>query len=331
MIYLNDIRAFDADAQADAQYRADLAFFEEAYGDAISATSYVCQLKQFGLYTEDANGGVGSKISSAITKIGNKIIELYQALVDMIKDVIAKFKERAWLKSSDSQKLREIYRKDPKHYDQVKVYLKSGDLSFASFKDLNDYMNSVDEVIAKIEQHQADPKTLRGKFQIAARKLDAHKGTIAAVAGIMTAAWTGTQIAVKWKDWHYDSAVKNTEAIQAKATAQKTKAEAIIRRYERFKNENDGKDIMSKDLEMINLLSQMVVLTKKESSNYVTKVLAISKKCDTSFLHLFLHGREHVNVGTYVNETLNTKKSDASDQNGILSSIGHARKLASGK
>jgi hypothetical protein len=185
MIYLKDIHKCDDQFMADKDYMETAEFIESCRTDINMARAHAQALDEFGLFTEAAEVSVNKGVSGMIKRLGNKILEIIEKIKTTISNAMKDFKAKIWESKSKEQQIREVTRKFPKQADQIRAAVNREDLSFATYKDLEDFYKSSDEILAAIEKRQVNPKSLRGKWEKAKQKIHDNEKLIATTATVL--------------------------------------------------------------------------------------------------------------------------------------------------
>lgn len=183
MIRQSYIHGMDSSFLDQEQREADRIFFNEQF-ELIDY--YTMQRETMEMFHESADDIdlVTEGVNDALRSIGNKIIEIINRVRKFITDVIDKIKEASWKKKDDDKKLAGLIKKDPALAKRVEIAVSEGKLELNSFKDLNTFYKTIDEVMDEIERGDADPKTIKGKITKARGVLEKNAKTLKAVAGV---------------------------------------------------------------------------------------------------------------------------------------------------
>ena len=175
------------------------------------------QEMELGIFTESGDDLYMESVKSAVTALGDKIIELLQRLKDFITGIPDKIKNASWNKADVDKKMDMIKKDDPKRYEAMKVYVDKGMLDFNTFKSMKDFYAGFDDLMDELEKKDADEKTLRGKFEKFKKSLVKNKDAIATTAAVLGLVATGTTIALNYKKFRneYDRALSNEASRQA--------------------------------------------------------------------------------------------------------------------
>lgn len=175
------------------------------------------QEMELGIFTESGDDLYMESVKSAVTALGDKIIELLQRLKDFITGIPDKIKNASWNKADVDKKMDMIKKDDPKRYEAMKVYVDKGMLDFNTFKSMKDFYAGFDDLMDELEKKDADEKTLRGKFEKFKKSLVKNKDAIATTAAVLGIVATGTTIALNYKKFRNESdrALSNEASRQA--------------------------------------------------------------------------------------------------------------------
>lgn len=175
------------------------------------------QEMELGIFTESGDDLYMESVKSAVTALGDKIIELLQRLKDFITGIPDKIKNASWNKADVDKKMDMIKKDDPKRYEAMKVYVDKGMLDFNTFKSMKDFYAGFDDLMDELEKKDADEKTLHGKFEKFKKSLVKNKDAIAATAAVLGLVATGTTIALNYKKFRNESdrALSNDASRQA--------------------------------------------------------------------------------------------------------------------
>ena len=187
------------------------------------------QEMELGIFTESGDDLYMESVKSAVTALGDKIIELLQRLKDFITGIPDKIKNASWNKADVDKKMDMIKEDDPKRYEAMKVYVDKGMLDFNTFKSMKDFYAGFDDLMDELEKKDADEKTLRGKFEKFKKSLVKNKDAIATTAAVLGLVATGTTIALNYKKFRNES----DRALSNEATRQADKANYMYTRMKK--------------------------------------------------------------------------------------------------
>ena len=195
------------------------------------------QEMELGIFTESGDDLYMESVKTAVTALGDKIIELLQRLKDFITGIPDKIKNASWNKADVDKKMDMIKKDDPKRYEAMKVYVDKGMLDFNTFKSMKDFYAGFDDLMDELEKKDADEKTLRGKFEKFKKSLVKNKDAIATTAAVLGLVATGTTIALNYKKFRNES----DRALSNEATRQADRANIMYARM------NKASKILAKD------------------------------------------------------------------------------------
>lgn len=143
------------------------------------------QEMDLGIFTEAADILYTEGVKEAVTKIGDKIIEIVKRIKDFIKSIPDKIKEATWSKSDVDKKMNIIKKQDPKKFEEIKVYVDKGMLDFNTFESMKKFYDGYDELLAELKKKEVDEKSLKGKLEKIKTSLNNNSETIKNVAGVL--------------------------------------------------------------------------------------------------------------------------------------------------
>lgn len=235
------------------------------------------QEMELGIFTESGDDLYMESVKSAVTALGDKIIELLQRLKDFITGIPDKIKNASWNKADVDKKMDMIKKDDPKRYEAMKVYVDKGMLDFNTFKSMKDFYAGFDDLMDELEKKDADEKTLRGKFEKFKKSLVKNKDAIATTAAVLGIVATGTTIALNYKKFRNES----DRALSNEASRQ---ADQANRMYARM---NKASKILAKDgvkgtMKMTILANTEVEVERQLNAN-VSKISTLKANLYTKF------------------------------------------------
>lgn len=211
MISTSFIHACDDAYMIESTYEDNAREIYELAGTLDVLSQQRHDLMSFGIFTESKEEYYTESVSSAIEKIGQKILDIIKKFKEFMDDLFRKWKERSWQKKDDVQKLREIERKDPKLAARMEAAIQNNQLDFRAFKDINDFYKNCDEVLKEAEKKNVDPKSLRGKWEKVKAELNDKQGNIAAIAAALSLVALGTGCVIKYQQYKSNCAKKIAE------------------------------------------------------------------------------------------------------------------------
>lgn len=235
------------------------------------------QEMELGIFTESGDDLYMESVKTAVTALGDKIIELLQRLKDFITGIPDKIKNASWNKADVDKKMDMIKKDDPKRYEAMKVYVDKGMLDFNTFKSMKDFYAGFDDLMDELEKKDADEKTLRGKFEKFKKSLVKNKDAIATTAAVLGLVATGTTIALNYKKFRNES----DRALSNEASRQ---ADQANRMYARM---NKASHILAKEgveghTKMAILANTEVEVERKLNAN-ISKISTLKANMYTKF------------------------------------------------
>ena len=235
------------------------------------------QEMELGIFTESGDDLYMESVKTAVTALGDKIIELLQRLKDFITGIPDKIKNASWNKADVDKKMDMIKKDDPKRYEAMKVYVDKGMLDFNTFKSMKDFYAGFDDLMDELEKKDADEKTLRGKFEKFKKSLVKNKDAIATTAAVLGLVATGTTIALNYKKFRNES----DRVLSNEASRQ---ADQANRMYARM---NKASKILAKDdvkgnMKMTILANTEVEVERQLNAN-VSKISTLKANLYTKF------------------------------------------------
>lgn len=232
MIYLKDIHKCDDQFMADKEYMETAEFIESCVVDSNLAVMHAQALEEFGLFTEEAKSSSGSAIASAIKALGNKIMELVNKLKETVRNIVNDWKAKVWESKSKEQQLREVIRKYPNRANEITAAVKREDLSFATYKDLEEFYKSSDEILSAIEKGNVDPKSLRGKWEATKKKINDNERLIQTTIAVLGFAATTAGLVLTYKKWKSDDMTKTNACIENYGKRVSANAEILAKSFQ---------------------------------------------------------------------------------------------------
>lgn len=320
MIRQSYIHGMDSSFLDQEQREADRIFFNEQF-ELIDY--YTMQRETMEMFHESADDIdlVTEGVNDALRSIGNKIIEIINRVRKFITDVIDKIKEASWKKKDDDKKLAGLIKKDPALAKRVEIAVSEGKLELNSFKDLNTFYKTIDEVMDEIERGDADPKTIKGKITKARGVLEKNAKTLKAVAGVAGSVLTIYNLYSVFKKAN----AANDGDIEQMRRAAETRADKYHRMAETINNQNssdDYRNLRSKAAMKAYAVSQYEQVTNGVISNKSKAKFALMKMMDrgiAAMSHQEHDTSESQLHGTFIRERNNAQNA----ANGYSKRINH--------
>ena len=235
------------------------------------------QEMELGIFTESGDDLYMESVKSAVTALGDKIIELLQRLKDFITGIPDKIKNASWNKADVDKKMDMIKKDDPKRYEAMKVYVDKGMLDFNTFKSMKDFYAGFDDLMDELEKKDADEKTLRGKFEKFKKSLVKNKDAIATTAAVLGLVATGTTIALNYKKFRNES----DRALSNEASRQADQANRMYARMDKA-SKILAKDDVKGNMKMTILANTEVEVERQLNAN-VSKISTLKANLYTKF------------------------------------------------
>ena len=235
------------------------------------------QEMELGIFTESGDDLYMESVKSAVTALGDKIIELLKRLKDFITGIPEKIKNASWNKADVDKKMDMIKKDDPKRYEAMKVYVDKGMLDFNTFKSMKDFYAGFDDLMDELEKKDADEKTLRGKFEKFKKSLVKNKDVIAATAAVLGLVATGTTIALNYKKFRNES----DRALSNEASRQADQANIMHARMDKA-SKILAKDGVEGNMKMTILANTELEVERQLNAN-VSKISTLKANLYTKF------------------------------------------------
>ena len=235
------------------------------------------QEMELGIFTESGDDLYMESVKSAVTALGDKIIELLQRLKDFITGIPDKIKNASWNKADVDKKMDMIKKDDPKRYEAMKVYVDKGMLDFNTFKSMKDFYAGFDDLMDELEKKDADEKTLRGKFEKFKKSLVKNKDAIATTAAVLGLVATGTTIALNYKKFRNES----DRALSNEASRQADQANRMYARMDKA-SKILAKDDVKGNMKMTILANTELEVERQLNAN-VSKISTLKANLYTKF------------------------------------------------
>ena len=235
------------------------------------------QEMELGIFTESGDDLYMESVKTAVTALGDKIIELLQRLKDFITGIPDKIKNASWNKADVDKKMDMIKKDDPKRYEAMKVYVDKGMLDFNTFKSMKDFYAGFDDLMDELEKKDADEKTLRGKFEKFKKSLVKNKDAIATTAAVLGLVATGTTIALNYKKFRNES----DRALSNEASRQADQANRMYARMDKA-SKILAKDDVKGNMKMTILANTELEVERQLNAN-VSKISTLKANLYTKF------------------------------------------------
>lgn len=161
-------------------------------------------------------------------RIGEKVVEMYEKFCAFMDRLITNIKSIGFSKKSDVQKLEILIRQHPELKDRAIAAVDSGALELKDISNLKELNAAFDEIM----KMDADPDTLKGKWQKAKRKFEnADKSALVKGAAAVTTVVTAV-VAVRTLSSKLAKSDKEYKDIQKNVRAQKDRIYAELNSHQ---------------------------------------------------------------------------------------------------
>ena len=267
MISRDYIHSMDEISDIERTYSNTMAFIENCFMDAKIFNIKKSDLEFFDEYTSESAEYIREGVTAAIKKIGDKIIEIVKRCKKFIKDKLSDLKNLKWRMSSDEKKIDTAIAKNPALADDIKIAIADGNIKISDIKDIKTFYDEVENIMNDMKKDQINPKSLKGRFEKAKKKLANAEKPIKAVLTLSASALglylTYRQIK-KLKsesDNHIEDVAKNSDSILDKITTERNALENIMER-----------DPSNKTASKMALLAEMTTETERISGKNISLV-----------------------------------------------------------
>ena len=154
------------------------------------------QEMELGIFTEAADTLYTEGVKEAVTKIGDKIIEIINRIMEFVKGIPDMFKNRGWDKADVVKRANMLKKDDPKKYDELKIYINKGMIDFNTYESMKDFYASYDDLLSELKKKDADEKTLKGKLDKMKKSLEDKEKAVKTVSTMLGLVVAGTTIAL---------------------------------------------------------------------------------------------------------------------------------------
>lgn len=181
--YIHSMDGIDITKQ---NYSETMSFIESCLMDIKLLGVEKSNLMLFDEYTVESEQYISEGVSSAIKKLGDKIIEIIRRCKEFIKKKFGELKDLKWRMSSDEKKIDAAIAKNPELADEIKIAISEGNIKISDIKDIKTFYEEVDNIMKEMKKDQIDPKSLKGRLERAKKKLIASEKpikTVLAIAG----------------------------------------------------------------------------------------------------------------------------------------------------
>lgn len=314
MISRDYIHSMDGIAAVERNYADTMSFIESCLTDIKLLDVEKSNLVFFDEYTAESAEYIKEGVSAGIKKIGDKIIEIVKRCKEFIKSKLSDLKNLKWRLSSDEKKIDTAISKNPSLADDIKIAIAEGNIKISDIKDLKTFYDEVDNIMKEMKKDQVDPKSLKGRWEKAKKKIASSEKPLKAVLGITASAaglyLTYTQIKKYKKDSanYVEDVGKNFDAIMSKISTQTDALHNVMR---------DDPD--NKTASLMSLQAQMAAEVERISGknmSIVTQSKAnVVKKMDKLVQRIPMVQRDQNKAFNTVARQLGSEKFNAESQN----------------
>ena len=314
MISRDYIHSMDGIAAVERNYADTMSFIESCLTDIKLLGVEKSNLELFDEYTTESAEYIREGVSAGIKKIGDKIIEIVKRCKEFIKSKLSDLKNLKWRLSSDEKKIDTAISKNPSLADDIKIAIAEGNIKISDIKDLKTFYDEVDNIMKEMKKDQVDPKSLKGRWEKAKKKIASSEKPLKAVLGITASAaglyLTYTQIKKYKKDSanYVEDVGKNFDAIMSKISTQTDALHNVMR---------DDPD--NRTASLMSLQAQMAAEVERISGKNMSVVTQskanVVKKLDKIVQKIPMVQREQNKAFNTVARQLGSERFNAESQN----------------
>lgn len=188
MVSKEFIHDMDEIVSIENTYSETTSFIESCLMDIKLLGVQKSDLEFFEEYTSESAEYIREGVGTAIKKLGDKIIEIIKRCKEFIKKKFSELKNLKWRMSSDEKKIETAISKNPQLADNIKIAIAEGNIKISDIKDIKTFYDEVENIMKEMKKDQINPKSLRGRFERAKKKLAASEKPIKSVLGIAASA-----------------------------------------------------------------------------------------------------------------------------------------------
>ena len=234
-------------------------------------------LKAFDLFTEAKEEFFMESIKESVTKLGDKIIQIFSDLKERITGMFGKFRENDWKKKDNDKKIEMIAKRDPKTAERVQIALERGDLDMNDFKDIKTFFEECDKVLDDLEKKAIDPKSIRGRWEKAKKKVSDNKDNIRIVCTVIGAVATAGTFYFKYNQYKENkqkALVKESEQIEKLADKERKRITNRIKVLKAMSRDSDTTAVTESAIlaQMANEISRMEDINVRKRLNLHAKI-----------------------------------------------------------
>lgn len=314
MISRDYIHSMDGIAAVERNYADTMSFIESCLTDIKLLGVEKSNLELFDEYTTESAEYIREGVSAGIKKIGDKIIEIVKRCKEFIKSKLSDLKNLKWRLSSDEKKIDTAISKNPSLADDIKIAIAEGNIKISDIKDLKTFYDEVDNIMKEMKKDQVDPKSLKGRWEKAKKKIASSEKPLKAVLGITASAaglyLTYTQIKKYKKDSanYVEDVGKNFDAIMSKISTQTDALHNVMR------NDPDNRtaSLMSLQAQMA---AEVERISGKNMSIVTQSKANVVKRMDKIVQRIPMVQREQNKAFNTVSRQLGSERFNAESQN----------------
>ena len=227
------------------------------------------QEMELGIFTESSDEAYMEGVKEAITKLGNKIIEIAKRIKEFIKSIPDRLREATWNKADVDKRMSMIKKEDPKKFEALKVYVDKGMVDFNTFDSMKKFYDGYDELIDELKKKETDEKSLKGKLEKIKKGINNNADTIKNVAAGLGIAATAGTIAYNYMRFRNegDKYAENQAGKIADASYKRSKE---LEKLADIIDEKVGDEITGESKKSI--IAQALVELEKETKMNVSKI-----------------------------------------------------------
>ena len=314
MVSKEFIHAMDEIVSIENTYSETTSFIESCLMDIKLLGVQKSDLEFFEEYTSESAEYIREGVGTAIKKLGDKIIEIVNRCKEFIKKKFSELKNLKWRMSSDEKKIETAISKNPALADNIKIAISEGNIKISDIKDIKTFYDEVENIMKEMKKDQINPKSLRGRFEKAKKKLAASEKpikTVLAIAGSAAGLYlTYNQIKKFKRDSvnYVEDVGKNSDAIMSKISTQTDALHNVMR---------DDPD--NRTASLMSLQAQMAAEVERISGKNMSVVTQskanVVKKLDKIVQKIPMVQREQNKAFNTVARQLGSERFNAESQN----------------
>lgn len=160
---------------------------EDIYTEYWEMKSNVCRImlesEIMGDITEGDRAFLESENDSFVSKVGRKIVELTNKFIELIDKLIQKVKDFSFGIKSNEKKMDTLIKEHPElTKEKIQILCDAGGLEFSDMRSLAELDKTFNQILEMSKKKDVDPKSLRGKWDAAVKKLNSDNSSAKAIA-----------------------------------------------------------------------------------------------------------------------------------------------------